>query len=214
MEEELRQESESKFKTWIKVAALAVLIAFVPEQAAWAMGYDPSVLWAPRYYLGSGQSGYMANFVSENVRRSLDSLANQHIQRVEIASDLVVDAKPLSDTIDYRDQRCDISRIARPHLAAHGLTFIVDNGADDHLIQIGPVVFAKPLFSDVFTTLALKVDGCRIEKDHIQSREQIPMIEENRLFDQVFVTPGSKRRGSVLIFDHFSQKGHRSVEMM
>ncbi|MFC1657756.1 cysteine peptidase family C39 domain-containing protein, partial [Candidatus Omnitrophota bacterium] len=91
MKEEIKQETQSKFKRWIRAVALLVVIVFVPEQAAWAMGYDPSVLWAPRYYLGSGQTGYLANFVAENVRRSLDFLAEKPLQRVEIASNLVVD---------------------------------------------------------------------------------------------------------------------------
>ncbi|MFA5357029.1 MAG: cysteine peptidase family C39 domain-containing protein, partial [Candidatus Omnitrophota bacterium] len=70
-----------------------VVAIFLPEQASWAMGYDPSVIWAPRYYLGSGQAGYMANFVAENVRRSLATLEDKPLGEVQIAPELVVDVR-------------------------------------------------------------------------------------------------------------------------
>ncbi|MFA5276048.1 MAG: cysteine peptidase family C39 domain-containing protein, partial [Candidatus Omnitrophota bacterium] len=73
--------------------ALLVVAVFLPEQASWAMGYDPSVLWAPRYYLGAGQAGYMANFVAENVRRSLTTLEDKTLGQIEIAPNLVVEAQ-------------------------------------------------------------------------------------------------------------------------
>jgi hypothetical protein len=87
-------------------------------------------------------------------------------------------AKSLSDSICYWDQRFDISRIARPHLAADGLAIIVDNGPDNHLVQIGSVVFAEPPFANG-SALALEVDGGGIKKDQIQTGEQILLIKEN-----------------------------------
>jgi len=98
MEEEAKQKPSSKFKTWIRAVALLVVVVFVPEQAAWAMGYDPSVIWAPRYYLGTGQAGYVANFVAENVRRSLNAIANKPLGRVEVAPNLTVQAQPLEES--------------------------------------------------------------------------------------------------------------------
>ncbi|MCX5701739.1 MAG: methyltransferase domain-containing protein, partial [Candidatus Omnitrophica bacterium] len=96
MEEKIKkEENKPKFKTWLRAVALLVVVVFVPEHAAWAMGYDPSVLWAPRYYLGAGQAGYMANFVSENVRRSLNYLAHKPLNQIEIAPNLIVDTTPL-----------------------------------------------------------------------------------------------------------------------
>ncbi len=69
-----------------------------------------------------------------------------------------VDAKSLSDSIRYRDQRFNISRIAGPHFAADGPALIVDNGSDNHLVQIRPVVFAKSPLTNAFTTATLEVD--------------------------------------------------------
>ncbi|MGD9014686.1 MAG: cysteine peptidase family C39 domain-containing protein, partial [Candidatus Omnitrophota bacterium] len=99
MEEEIKQQNKPRFKTWIRVIALLVVVIFVPEQAAWAMGYDPSVLWAPRFYFGSGQAGYVANFVAENVHRSLNFLANKPLGRVEIAPNLIVDTQWFKEPI-------------------------------------------------------------------------------------------------------------------
>ena len=126
----------------------------------------------------------------------------------------VVDADSLSDSIDYCNQRFDVSRVSRPHLATNWLAFIVYNSPDNHQIQIGSVVFAKTSLADGCIALALKVDGRGIEKNQIQTGEQIPLIEENRLLDQILVTPDSKQRGGLLIIDRFSQKSHRPVKMM
>jgi hypothetical protein len=125
-----------------------------------------------------------------------------------------VDTKSLSDSLGYRDQRFDISRIAWPHLATDGLAFIVDNGSDNHLIQIGPVVFAKSFFANGCAAGAFEVDGGGIEKDQIQTGEHVPLIEENRFFYQILVASGSKRRSGFLVINDFSQKGHCPVKMM
>ena len=45
----------SRFKNWIRTAALAVLIAFIPEQASWAFNYNPLVLWGNKVR-ATGQS--------------------------------------------------------------------------------------------------------------------------------------------------------------
>jgi len=90
MDEELKEQPKSKFPTWMRGVALLVVAVFLPEQAAWAMSYDPSVLWAPKYYLGTGQAGYMANFVAENVRRSLNSLEDKPLGQIQISQNLVV----------------------------------------------------------------------------------------------------------------------------
>ncbi|MDD5553777.1 MAG: cysteine peptidase family C39 domain-containing protein, partial [Candidatus Omnitrophica bacterium] len=93
MDEKLKEQPKPKFPTWIRAVALLIVSVFLPEQAAWAMGYDPSVLWASKYYLGTAQAGYMANFVAENVRRSLSTLTDKPLGQVEIAPKLVVDAR-------------------------------------------------------------------------------------------------------------------------
>jgi len=63
----------------------------------------------------------------------------------------------------------DISRVARPHLAADGLALIIDDSADHHLGKVGPVVLAIASFTDALATAAFKVDRGGIKKDQIQA---------------------------------------------
>ena len=110
MDEKPKQQSKFGFKTWIRAVALLVVAVFLPGQAAWAMGYDPSVLWAPRYYLGTGQAGYVAKFVAENVRRLINHIANKPLGQVQIAQNLVVDVRTGTQQAAYFS-RADIKKI-------------------------------------------------------------------------------------------------------
>jgi hypothetical protein len=110
MEKEIKKENQPRFKAWIRAVALLVVVVFVPEQTAWAMGYDPSVLWAPKFYLGTGQAGYVANFVAENVRRSLNTLVNKPLGQVQIAQNLVVNVRTGTQQAAYFS-RADIKKI-------------------------------------------------------------------------------------------------------
>ncbi len=82
---------KTKYPRWIRVIAALVVLVFLPEQASWAMGYDPTILWAPKQLMGTGQEGYVSNFVAENIKRSLDFLANKPLQKIKISENLVVD---------------------------------------------------------------------------------------------------------------------------
>src|SRR5215468_6160117 len=54
----------------------------------------------------------------------------------------------LSHALDYREERFDIGRVARPHLAADRSTLNVQGHADDHLVEIGPVILIVAAFTD------------------------------------------------------------------
>ena len=82
---------KSKYPRWIRVVAALVVLVFLPEQASWAMSYDPTILWAPKQMVGAGQEGYVSNFVAENIKRSLDFLANKPLQKIKISENLVID---------------------------------------------------------------------------------------------------------------------------
>ena len=43
--EEPQPPFQSRFKSWIRIVALAIVIVFVPEQISWAFSYNPLVLW-------------------------------------------------------------------------------------------------------------------------------------------------------------------------
>ena len=46
---------QSRFKDWMRLVALTVLIVFIPEQISWAFNYNPAVLWSRR-----GADGYLS----------------------------------------------------------------------------------------------------------------------------------------------------------
>jgi hypothetical protein len=69
-------------------------------------------------------------------------------------TDLKAFFKPLNDG----QRRCDIGRIAGPHLATDGLPLVIDNGTHHHLYKIRAMVLAKASLPDTLTTATLEVD--------------------------------------------------------
>src|SRR5512139_550717 len=122
--------------------------------------------------------------------------------------------EPIPNPLDDGNQRDDIRRIARPHLTAHGLAMVINDSANDHLVQIGTTVLTVALFSEGLTPNALKGDGGRIEEDKIKSGEQITTFEKQCFFNKVLGTPRRKGCGISLVCCHLTQEGHGSIEMM
>src|SRR5271166_5552882 len=50
------------------------------------------------------------------------------------------DRKALPQAVDDREKRRHVGGVARPHLGADRRAFAVDDEAEDHLLQVGPVV--------------------------------------------------------------------------
>ncbi len=123
-------------------------------------------------------------------------------------------AEPIPNPLDDGNQRDDIRRIARPHLTAHGLAMVINDSANDHLVQIGTTVLTVALLSEGLTPSALKGDGGRIEEDKIKSGEQITTFEKQCFFNKVLGTPRRKGCGISLVCYHLTQEGHGSIEMM
>src|SRR5271157_5342883 len=104
------------------------------------------------------------------------------------------DPKPAAEPIDYRDERCDIGRVARPQLTTDRSPLCVEHGSDDHLLEIRPMVLAVATLTDRLSPLSLEVDGGRIEEDQLELSEQVTPSGEESLLDKVLVAAGSKRR--------------------
>src|SRR4051812_7995378 len=66
-----------------------------------------------------------------------------------------VNTEPAPEAIDDGDQGLHIGGIARPELTADRPPLAVEDRADDHLIEVGPMVFAEASPADVLTALAL-----------------------------------------------------------
>ena len=95
MEETVQQEYRSGFKPWIRAVALLLVVVFAPEQAAQAMGYDPTTIWNHAYFVHQGKNGFLTYLVADNIKRSLNSLAYKQLNQVQLANDLVIETKPL-----------------------------------------------------------------------------------------------------------------------
>ncbi|MGE5309375.1 MAG: cysteine peptidase family C39 domain-containing protein, partial [Deltaproteobacteria bacterium] len=118
MDKNTPEIKKSTFSPWLKTVALIVVAVFLPEQVSWAFGYDPTVLWNPQQYLGAGQEGYVSNFVAENVKHSLEYLANKPLQQVKIAENLVVETEPAKNApkqikIDSKTDKATAEKLAR-----------------------------------------------------------------------------------------------------
>ena len=97
----------------------------------------------------------------------------------------LLDKKPLAQPVDYGDERLDVGRAARPHLAAKGHAFAVDHDAHDHLGQVGPMVAAAAALAQRLASASLEEGRGGVEEDQIQGGEQVATALEQPLLDQV-----------------------------
>ena len=91
---------------------------------------------------------------------------------------------------------------------------LVEDHADDHLLQVGPVVFAVASLAKGRTALALEVDRGRVEEDELKRGEQVPVPGEEGFLDQVLGAPGSEGLGGSLLGERLTEPGHGPVGMV
>ncbi|MDD5477973.1 MAG: hypothetical protein PHG87_07265, partial [Candidatus Omnitrophica bacterium] len=96
--EQPKKEFKSSFKTWIRAVAFIVIAVFLPEQAAQAMGYDPTTIWNHSYFVNQGKNGFLTYLVADNIKRSLDSLSYKQLNQVQLDKNLVVETAPLKES--------------------------------------------------------------------------------------------------------------------
>ncbi|MFH1248373.1 MAG: cysteine peptidase family C39 domain-containing protein, partial [Candidatus Omnitrophota bacterium] len=99
--EQPRKEFQSSFKAWIRAVAFIVIAVFLPEQAAQAMGYDPTTIWNHSYFVHQGKNGFLTYLVADNVKRSLDSLAYKPLNQVQLDKDLVVETMSIQESAGF-----------------------------------------------------------------------------------------------------------------
>jgi len=120
----------------------------------------------------------------------------------------------LADSFDDGQEGFDVGRVAGPHLAADGLAVLVKHSPDHHLVTIGTMILAMPFTAYMVASLTLKVDGCCIEKDQLEAREQVPVCKEQILFDEILGATGGEGGCSLLIGQFFPEEGHGTVEVV
>jgi hypothetical protein len=96
-----------------------------------------------------------------------------------------------SHALDDGKQALGVGGVARPHLAADGASVHIKSHPDHHLAQIGPVVLAVTVATDVLSASSLEVNGGGVKEDQPHFAEQIATPIKERLFDQVLRASGS-----------------------
>ena len=90
----------SRYKSWIKAIALAILLVFIPEQISWAFNYDPKVLWGhnqiefsnkheinpvlPQQDLTAAAPETISAHIADSVKSLLTQIANKPNTRIQI----------------------------------------------------------------------------------------------------------------------------------
>ncbi|MCM8780159.1 MAG: cysteine peptidase family C39 domain-containing protein, partial [Candidatus Omnitrophica bacterium] len=97
---EQQPEFRSTFKTWIKIVAFVVVAVFLPEQVAWAIEYNPAILWRQLNPVSipslRGTSEAIPNpvvfnkAVAQSIYRFLKPLVDKPIEQVQIRPGLVI----------------------------------------------------------------------------------------------------------------------------
>ena len=124
-----------------------------------------------------------------------------------------IEPETLAQPRDHRDQRGHVSCIARPHLAADGSTVLVDDDAEDHLMQIGASVFGMTIAAERLAAFALEIEAGRIEDCQPDIVEETAALGEQLLLDQILV--GARRQAAAALVGKFlAQPGHRPIQVM
>src|SRR5712692_660458 len=118
--------------------------------------------------------------------------------------------------VDNGNQRLDVGGIARPHFTAQRPAVTVEHGADDHLLEVRPVVFAMAVLAQLVAALTLEVDRGGVEENHLDAGEQITPALEQAFLDAIHGAQGNQAGRPALLVggQRFSQPGHGAVEVV
>jgi hypothetical protein len=92
----------------------------------------------------------------------------------------------------------------------------IQHGADDHLLQVGTMIFAVTVLSQFQAAVAFEVQGGGVEENDLQIGEQIAATLEDAFFDQVFGAAWNEFGGTLLltVWQSFSEPAHGPVELV
>ena len=101
-------EFQSKFKAWIRVVAFLVVTVFLPEQIAWAIDFNPSIIWRNLPALSAIQ--HPANqipgpevfnkAVAKSIYGYLKPLAKKEVNQVQLKAGINIDVE--NSALDLR----------------------------------------------------------------------------------------------------------------
>jgi hypothetical protein len=65
---------------------------------------------------------------------------------------------------DHWQQHADVSRVAGPHLRANGPPRTIDDKAQNHLLQVGPIILLVAMLPQRLAALAIERQASRIHE--------------------------------------------------
>ena len=110
-------------------------------------------------------------------------------------------------------QRRHVGGIARPHLGANRPAVAVDDEAEDHLLQIGPIVLGIAVLAQRLAALAVEGEAGGVHEHGGEVGEQIAAAVEQPLLDQV-LDAARRERPVRLLLQFLAEPGHGAIEVM
>ena len=112
---------------------------------------------------------------------------------------------------DHGQETLGVGGVARPHFATQGTPAHIEGDANNHLGQVGPVVFAIAVLADTLPASSLEINGGRIKEHQAHFAKEIALALKEGFFDHIL---GATRAAQHPLPDLFSQPRHSPVEML
>src|ERR1700722_3700678 len=102
-----------------------------------------------------------------------------------------------------------------PTLRAARPSLLIDDDADDHLVQMRPIILGVTAFTERGATLTLEIDRGGVHEHHGEIAEQRPSAGEQPLPPEILHTTCDERAvGLIGRRQLLAEPGHGAVEMM
>ena len=124
------------------------------------------------------------------------------------------DPEAPAQAIDNPHQHRHIRCVPRPHLRADGPAVLVDHHAEDHLLEIGPMVLRTPPGAQGLAAGTLEVMAGGVHEHQAEVAEQVTPAGEQGLLDHVLGAAPARARLPLVASHPLAQPGHGPVEMM
>src|SRR6267142_3335150 len=124
------------------------------------------------------------------------------------------DTEPPPQPVHDRQQGGHVGDVARPQFAADRPAVAVQDGAHDHLLEIGPMILAVPVLPERLAAVALEVQAGGVEEDQVQVGEQVAAAFVQGLFHEVLGAARRERRGGALVVEFLAEPGHGAIQVM
>jgi len=100
------------------------------------------------------------------------------------------DMEARAQAVDHRRRRRDVGGIAGPHFRADRPSVAVNDEAEDHLVEVGPIIFGIAALPEALAAFAVERQAGRIHEHDAEIGEQIAPPLEQLFFDQVLHAAG------------------------